>query len=153
MKSVGLADGEDGKDGTAGQFDLGIAMDSDGIYYWTLNGEWILDESGNRMPAQPKDGKNGANGKDDVDLNLPVPKFRINPDTNMWEISTDNGATYKSTGIPANGKDGKNGQNGKKGQDDNILTVTLSTDGQHVIITLLDGTQFVIPITGQNFSV
>ena len=39
--------GENGKDGSTPQ--IGVKKDSDGIYYWTLNGEWLLDANGNKI--------------------------------------------------------------------------------------------------------
>jgi len=57
--------GADGKDGYTPQ--IGVKKDCDNIYYWTLDGQWLLDEAGNKIKAQDTDGKdgdNGANGKD-----------------------------------------------------------------------------------------
>lgn len=31
---------------------IGMKQDADGIYYWTLDGEWLLDENGNRIKAR-----------------------------------------------------------------------------------------------------
>ena len=47
---------KDGKDG-ANAPEIGATKDVDGIYYWTLGGEWLLDAAGNKVPAgmgQPK---------------------------------------------------------------------------------------------------
>ncbi len=56
-------DGEDGKDGAAGEDgytpQIGVRADSDGIYYWTLDGEWLLDDAGNKIKAVGTDGKDG----------------------------------------------------------------------------------------------
>lgn len=41
------ADGKDGADGYTPQ--IGVKLDEDGIYYWTLDGEWLLDDAGNKM--------------------------------------------------------------------------------------------------------
>ena len=35
---------------------IGVKKDADSIYYWTLNGEWIKDASGNKIPTSGKDG-------------------------------------------------------------------------------------------------
>ena len=48
--------------------------------------------------------RNGEDGKDGKDGNTPL--FRINAETNSWEVSYDNGATYESTGVKATGYDG-----------------------------------------------
>ena len=31
---------------------IGVKKDTDGIYYWTLDGEWLTDEKGNKVKAQ-----------------------------------------------------------------------------------------------------
>ena len=41
--------GEQGNDGATPA--VGLKWDADGIYYWTLNGEWLLDDSGKKVPA------------------------------------------------------------------------------------------------------
>lgn len=58
-------DGADGKDGVAPV--IGVAQGEDGIYYWTINGEWLLDENGNKVQAQGRDGADGQDGKDGAD--------------------------------------------------------------------------------------
>ena len=66
-------DGEDGVPGTPGADGqdgytpvIGVRMDTDGIYYWTLDGEWLLDDQGNKMRVTGENGKDGADGKDGV---------------------------------------------------------------------------------------
>ena len=81
--------GEDGKDGHTPI--IGVKQDTDGIYYWTLDGDWLLDVNGNKIKAQGTDGKDGADGKDG-----------------------ENGADGKD-GV--DGKDGENGADGKDGTD------------------------------------
>lgn len=52
-KKVTVKDGKDGADAP----EIGATKDVDGIYYWTLGGEWLLDAAGNKVPAgmgQPK---------------------------------------------------------------------------------------------------
>jgi hypothetical protein len=39
---------------------IGVKKDTDGIYYWTLDGEWLTDEKGNKVKAQGTDGKDGG---------------------------------------------------------------------------------------------
>ena len=50
-------DGADGKDGYTPQ--IGVMKDTDGIYYWTLDGEWLLDAKGNKIKAVGTDGADG----------------------------------------------------------------------------------------------
>lgn len=56
------ADGTNGKDGTTPT--IGVKQDADGVYYWTLNGEWLTDAQGNKIKAEGKDGKDGSDGND-----------------------------------------------------------------------------------------
>ncbi len=58
------ANGADGKDGRTPI--IGVRQSSDGVYYWTLDGEWLLDTAGNKIKAEGKDGADGKDGKDGV---------------------------------------------------------------------------------------
>ncbi len=82
------ATGEDGKDAVAPIVEI-----KDG--YWYINGE------NTHVKAT------GENGKDAV-----APQVRINEETNEWEISTDSGLTWETTGVKATGKDGAAGTMG-----------------------------------------
>ena len=117
-----------GKDGDTPL--VGVQQDSDGIYYWTLNGEWLLDANGNKIEVQ-----GGAEGKNGI-----TPQLKIEND--YWYISYDNGSTWtilgKATGNDGNdGNDGVNGTNGKNG-DSFFQSVT--QDENNVYLTLADGT-------------
>ena len=65
--------------------------------------DWIASLVG----ADGQDGQDGAAGI--------TPQVRINAETNLWELSYDNGATWVSLGIPATGADGNDGDKGDKG--------------------------------------
>ena len=44
------SDGKDGADGSDGHTPItGVKQASDGVYYWTVDGEWVLDEDGNKV--------------------------------------------------------------------------------------------------------
>ncbi|MBR7183740.1 MAG: hypothetical protein IKD41_07110, partial [Alistipes sp.] len=92
------ANGADGKDGVTPV--IGVKQDTDGIYYWTVNGEWLLDEAGNKVKAVGSDGKNGTNGEDGVDgengSDGITPQLKIEND--YWYISYDEGATWTQIG-------------------------------------------------------
>ena len=123
--------GQDGKDGQNGQNGadgkdgitpvIGVAQDTNGVYYWTLNGEWLLDDNGNKLPVSGKDGQNGTDGKDGQDgadgKDGISPLLKI--ENGYWYISYDNGATWTESGKATgdNGQDGQNGTDGKDGQD------------------------------------
>ncbi len=77
---VQIRDGKNGKDGVDGKNGvngkdghtpvISIKADSDGIYYWTIDGNWLLNAEGQKVKAEGKDGvdgKPGADGKDGVD--------------------------------------------------------------------------------------
>lgn len=51
-------DGEDGKNGHTPV--IGVKQDTDGSYYWTLDGDWLTDDSGNKIKAEGTDGKDGT---------------------------------------------------------------------------------------------
>lgn len=131
------ADGQDGKDGIDGNTPIvGLQQDTDGIWYWTLNGEWLLDAQGNKVKAvgidgadgkdgengqdgengkdgtDGQDGKDGQNGKDGQDG--VTPQLKIEND--YWFISYDGGETWTQLG-KATGENGKDGKDGKDGQD------------------------------------
>lgn len=53
-------DGIKGADGNDAQPPMiGVQQHDDGIYYWTLNGEWLTDPQGNKVKAQGNDGSTG----------------------------------------------------------------------------------------------
>ena len=163
------ADGQDGQNGTNGADGqdgvtpiIGVAQDTDGVYYWTLNGEWLLDDNGNKLPVSGKDGANGSDGKDGQDgkdgADGQDGKDGITPllkiEDGYWYVSYDNGTTWtlmgKATGADgqngqdgANGTDGKNGQNGadgKDGQDGDSMFQSVTQYENYVYFTLADGT-------------
>lgn len=125
-----------GKDGENAAPVIGVKNDTDGIYYWTLNGEWLTDTAGSKIKAEGTDGKDGADGEDGE--NGTTPQFKIEND--YWFISYDNGDTWKQLG-KATGDDGKDGVGG-----DTVFTgVDYKTSGDYVIFTLADGTQIKLP--------
>lgn len=101
---ITIYNGEDGKDGANGTNGidgkdgytpiLGVAKDTDGVYYWTLDGEWLLDADGNKLRVTGRDGKDGVDGEDGKD-----------------------GADGKDGQDGQDGKDGVDGEDGKDGQD------------------------------------
>lgn len=117
-------DGQDGEDGTTPI--IGVKKDTDGVYYWTLNGEFIMVDGG-KIQAEGKDGTNGTNGT--------TPQFKIEND--YWFVSYDNGANWTQLG-KATGEDGIGG-------DSMFSGVDYKTSTDYVIFTLADGTQIKLP--------
>lgn len=157
---VTIYNGKDGKDDVNGDGgyipNIGVKKDVDGIYYWTLDGEWLLDESGNKVPAQGEqgadgaqgeqgeqgqpgedgqdgqDGQDGKDGKDGV-----TPKLKIEND--YWYVSYDNGATWSVVG--------KATAEGTSAGDSIFERVEVENDC--VIFYLTDGSSFTLPINNQ----
>lgn len=91
-------DGKDGKDGTDGNNGtdgvngqdgktptIGVKLDADGNYYWTVNGEYLLDENGNKIAAT---------------AHVATPQLRIN--NGNFEISYNGGVTWEIIGEAGN---------------------------------------------------
>lgn len=133
---------------------IGLRQDSDGVWYWTLNGEWMTDENGNRVIASGrngtdgedgtdgkdgKDGTNGTNGTDGI-----TPQLRIVD--GYWQVSYDNGATWATVGkaVGENGKDGEDGTDGKDGQSSVFIGVDTSNP-DFVVISLTNGATIIVP--------
>ncbi len=117
-------DGQDGEDGTTPT--IGVKKDTDGVYYWTLNGEFIMVD-GEKIQAEGKDGTNGTNGT--------TPQFKIEND--YWFVSYDNGANWTQLG-KATGEEGIGG-------DSMFSGVDYETSTDYVIFTLSNGTQIKLP--------
>ena len=154
-------DGADGKDGADGHTPIiGVKQDTDGNYYWTLDGEWLTDANGNKIKANGTDGKDGADGADGI-----TPQLKI--ENEYWYISYDNGATWtqlgKATGEDgkdgADGKDGVDGTNGtdgadgKDGADGDSFFQDVIEDEDNVYFILADGTTITIPKSSGSQSV
>lgn len=145
--SATISNGIDGKDGINGTNApvISVKLDSDGNYYWTIDGEWLL-VNGSKVRANGidgEDGKDGVDGKDGENgADAVAPKVRINENSKEWEISTDGGDTWMSTGIIAEGKDGSNGTNGSNGSNGDSLFKSVDTsDSNYILITLANGTE------------
>lgn len=111
-------DGVDGKDGIDGKDGvtpvISVMKDTDGVYYWTVNGEWLL-VNGNKLKASAEDGEDGTDGI--------TPQFKIEDD--YWYVSYDNGTSWE--------------QLGKASQDTVSVIVGISFDDNYVYFTLSSG--------------
>jgi len=160
-------DGDDGKDGVAPV--IGLRADADGVYYWTVDGEWLLDGDGNKVRASGLDGKDGADGmsgQDGVD-GLPgqdgsdgqdgadglpgkdgvTPQLKIEND--LWYVSYDDGVSWIELGKAkgedgAPGQDGTDGVDGAPGKDGDAFFQGISETETEVVFTLADGTSFTV---------
>ena len=138
-----IYNGKDGADGVDGNTPvIGVKKDTDGIYYWTLDGEFIVVD-GQKIKAQGTDGNNGADGSDGV-----TPKLEIQE--GYWWISYDNGTNWTQLG-KATGEDGKDADSIKITQDENNVYFELA-DGTVITMpqnndTTTQNIQFADPIT------
>ena len=166
------ADGVDGADGTNGRDGIdgsvpaiGVMQDADSCWYWTLNGDWLLDGSGDKVRAVGTDGSTGvdgtagAAGQDGI-----TPQLKV--EEGFWYLSLDGGQTWENIGRATgdagrdgwnglDGLDGSDGRNGHIGTDGHIGTNGKDADtmfksivqsGNNVIITLSNNQQIVVPM-------
>lgn len=72
--SINVPNGKDGADGDDGETPIiSVGKDVDGLYYWKVNGEWLLDGD-NKIPATSK---------------TEIPQIRVNETTGNFELSFD----------------------------------------------------------------
>lgn len=75
--SITIYNGENGSSPV-----IAVKEDADGILYWTVNGEWLVDASGSKVKASAEDGI--------------TPLFKV--DEGKWFVSTDNGSSWTEAG-------------------------------------------------------
>ena len=141
---------------------IGVRKDTDGCYYWTLDGEWLTDEKGNKVKAQGTDGKDGVDGEDGNDgadgedgtdgtngKDGITPQLKI--ENGRWMLSMDDGKTWTDIGqaTGADGKDGVDGTDGEDGVDGkdgtNGIFKSVTEDDDNVYFTLEDNSVITIP--------
>ena len=99
---------------------IGVKPDDIGDYYWTLNGEWLLDDAGKKIFC------NGASYSI-------LPKLKV--EDGNWMLSVDNGKTWKNIGQVSS----SNQENNKIFKKINI------SENVFVIFTFYDDTNLIIP--------
>ena len=133
------ADGSDGSDGYTPQ--IGLTQDkNDGNWYWTLDGELMLDEDRNPIRANGEDGQQGQPGTP-----APTPQIKLGSTIDngiiqtdggtvqpaAWYLSVDGGQTwYRITG--------DKGKPGDKGDAWLACAPEMSADGLYYTFTLSD---------------
>ncbi len=121
---IELHNGKDGKDGEKGKDGIvtdpegnpsvpviGVKIAEDGLHYWTLNGEWLLDENGKMVLAEGTKGDKGDQGDkgNDGEGGGVTPLMKI--ENGYWMVSYNKGLTWEVIG-QATGEDGKDGADG-----------------------------------------
>ncbi len=140
-KVIYLYNGKNGTDGVTPK--ISVRKDSDGIYYWTVDGDWLMVD-GKKVRAVGLDGKDGKDGEDGQDgqdgKDAITPQLKIVE--GFWYISYDNGKSWNKLG-KATGENGKDGQDGKDG-DGFFKSVTVK-DG-YAIFVMNDSEQTTLRI-------
>lgn len=110
--------GVNGTNGTNGTTPtIGVKLDeSDGVYYWTVNGDYLLDDGNNRIPAT---------------AHISTPQIRINEQTNNFEISYNGGVSWEVIGTA--------------GLTGNVVFNTVLDTPEQVTFVLADNTIISIP--------
>ncbi len=129
--------GTNGENGIDGQTPVIGVKQFEGIYYWTVNGEWLI-VNGQKVKASSTDGKDGENGTNGINGTDGVtPKFKIEED--YWYVSYDNGESWEKLG-KASGTNGLNGEDG-----DSFFKEVSMSDG-FVLFTLNDENGTIIKV-------
>lgn len=112
-KTINVYHGKDGAD--AKMPEIGAAA-SDGVLYWTVGGEFVLDAEGNKIPVAGKDGI--------------TPQFKV--EGSVWYVSYDEGITWTPVETSSAGADAP-------------LFKDITYDDEYVYFTLPSGEGLVVP--------
>ena len=130
---ITIYNGTDGKDGNNGNDGytpvMGVKQDANGLYYWTIDGEWLLNNDGIKVCASGIDGKDGSNGTNGI-----TPQLKI--ESEYWYISYDAGTTWQMLGKAT----------GDKGTDGASFFSSVTIGTSEVTFVLTDGATFSIPL-------
>ena len=106
---------------------MGVKQDTDGSWYWTVDGEWLLDSKGDKVRASAEDGEDGAPGQPGV-----TPTLKIVD--GYWYVSYDGGKTWEEEPL---------GQaTGDKGY---TMFAEVTYDDEYLYITMADGEKLTLP--------
>ena len=100
---------------------VGVKKDTDGKYYWTLDGEWLLDDNNKKLPVTGPAGEPGASAI--------APQLDIRD--GYWYISTDGGKTWSKL-------------NKATGDSGDAFFKNVTWDDSFVYFVLADGTMLKI---------
>ena len=151
--------GDTGDDGYTPQ--ISLTQGTDGNWYWTLDGELMLDKDNNPIRANGEDGQEGQQGQQgqtgQTGASAPTPQIKLGSNIDSgtiatdggtlqpaaWYLSVDGGQTwYRTSGDKGDqGDDGDEGPTGPKG--DSFFQDVTEHDG-YVEFTLADGTRFTV---------
>ena len=114
--AVTIYHGTSGENGTTPK--IGIQKAADGQYYWTVDGEWMTDDDGEKIPATVA----ATDGK------YITPQFRVVE--GVWYVSLDNGNNWREIGVL---------------QDSCAIFISVEIESDCVVFTMSDGNQVTIP--------
>lgn len=133
---ITIYNGKDGNDGYTPV--IGVKQDTDDLYYWTIDGEWLLTTGGEKVRASGIDGNNGTNGTNGTDGtngdNGITPQLKI--ENEYWYVSYDAGTSWQMLGKAT----------GNKGTDGVSFFSSVTVGISEVTFVLADGTTFSIPL-------
>ena len=119
-----------GKDGYVPA--MGVKQDTDGLWYWTVDGEWLHDSDGDKVRASAADGEDGEPGTPGQSGVTPQLKIL----DGYWYVSYDGGKTWEEETL---------GQaTGDKGY---TMFAEVTYDENNVYITMADGEKLTLPRT------
>jgi len=121
--SITIYNGKNGDKGSDGHTPvIGVKQDDDGTYYWTVNGDYLLDNNNNKIAAT---------------AHISVPRVQISEDGKHYEISFDNGQSWITVGDIVSSS--------------NVVTIFKDVEEKEdeVIFYLTEGGTIVIPKTQQ----
>ena len=138
-KVIYLYNGKNGTDGVTPK--ISVRKDSDGIYYWTVDGDWLIVD-GKKVRAVGLDGKDGQSGDDGKDAVTPQLKIV----DGFWYISYDNGKYWTKLGKAT----GENGKDGQDGDDGDVFFKSVTVEDGYAVFVMNDSEQTTlrIPIAG-----
>lgn len=124
---ITIYNGKNGLHGTNGKTPIiGVRLDIDGFYYWTLDSDWLRDDNGNKIKAV---GTDGTNGKDGITPTLKV-------ENGYWYVSYDNGLSWVSLW--------KIDNNDNEDDSRNTIFSALYEKDNYIVIELTNGCVFNI---------
>ena len=135
--------GDNGQNGEDGHTPvISIKADTDGVLYWTIDGDWLHDASGLKVKAVGQDGVNGKDGKDGMSgADGITPLLKIEED--YWYVSTDKGLSWTRLSRAK-------GDNGIPGSDGDSFFKSVNQDDKYVYFILVDDTIITVPKTSAN---
>ena len=125
---ISIKHGRNGADGHRPQ--ISVAQEN-GVYYWQLDGQWLLDAQNKKVRVSGETGPVGPQGPQGVaGQDGKTPKLRIN--AGKWEVSYDN-STWTAVTVVSGATPGNTTVEGLN------LFKKIEEKGNEVIITLTSG--------------